>query len=82
MQMQYLNQYISDYVDFIESEYNLNIKIDDIRKLMFEKRVVYDHNVDQRGFKWSGRALLKKVKYFSLPGYISENLNKYKDWLD
>ena len=25
---------------------------------------------------------LKKVKYFSLPGYISENLNKYKDWLD
>jgi beta-1,4-mannosyl-glycoprotein beta-1,4-N-acetylglucosaminyltransferase len=58
------------------------LKIDDIRKLMFEKRVVYDHNVDQRGFKWSGRALLKKVKYFSLPGYISENLNKYKDWLD
>ena len=30
MQMQYLKQYISDYVDFIESEYNLNINIDDI----------------------------------------------------
>lgn len=30
MKMQYLNQYISDYQDFIESEYNLNIKIHDI----------------------------------------------------
>ena len=30
MEIQYLNQYISDYQDFIESEYNLNINIDDI----------------------------------------------------
>jgi hypothetical protein len=30
MEMQYLKQYISDYIDFIESEYNLNIKIHDI----------------------------------------------------
>ena len=30
MEMQYLKQYISNYQDFIESEYNLNINIDDI----------------------------------------------------
>ena len=49
---------------------------------MLEKRVVYDHNIDQRGYKWSGESKLKKVHNNILPDYINTNLEKYKDWLD
>ena len=58
------------------------LKINDIKKLMSEKRVVYDHNVDQKSYKWSGKSQLKKIKNFLLPSYVSDNLDKYKDWLD
>ena len=58
------------------------LKIHDIKKLMAEKRVVYDHNVDQKSFKWSGKSTLKKIRNDFLPPYINLNLNKFKNWLD
>ena len=58
------------------------LKINDIKKMITEKRSIYDHNVDQKGFKWSGKSILKKIKNDELPGYINNNLEKYKDWLD
>ena len=32
------------------------------KKFMDEKRVVYDHNVDQKEFIWSGNSKLKKIQ--------------------
>ena len=58
------------------------LKINDIKKLIAEKRVMYDHNVDQKAYKWSGKSILKKVSNDVLPNYIESNLIKYKDWLD
>ena len=58
------------------------LKINDLKKLIAEKRVVYDHNVDQKSYKWSGKSILKKIKNDELPDYINNNLNKFKDWLD
>ena len=58
------------------------LKIDDLKKLITEKRVMYDHNVDQRGYKWSGKSILKKIENRLLPNYISSNLEKFKNWLD
>ena len=58
------------------------LKINDIKKMITEKRSIYDHNVDQKGFKWSGKSILKKIKNDELPDYINNNLEKYKDWLD
>ena len=58
------------------------LKINDIKKFMDEKRVVYDHNVDQKDYKWSGKSRLKKIQNSFLPSYISSNLDKYKNWLD
>ena len=58
------------------------LKIEDLKKLISEKRVMYDHNVDQRGYKWSGKSILKKVKHIELPSYVTNNLNLYKEWLD
>ena len=58
------------------------LKIHDLKKLIIEKRVMYDHNVDQRGYKWSGKSMLKKIENRLLPNYISSNLEKFKNWLD
>ena len=58
------------------------LKIDNLKKLIAEKRVMYDHNVDQKGYKWSGKSILKNIELDLLPKYISSNLSKYSDWLD
>tara|TARA_B100001248_G_scaffold253200_1_gene230153 strand:+ start:157 stop:1026 length:870 start_codon:yes stop_codon:yes gene_type:complete len=58
------------------------LKLNDIRKLIKEKRVMYDHNIDQRGYKWSGKAILKNIDIKLLPSYITENVEKFKEWLD
>ncbi len=58
------------------------LKIDDLKKLIFEKRVMYDHNVDQKSYKWSGKSKLKKIDNSYLPEFVSLNLDKYKKWLD
>ena len=58
------------------------LKIDNLKKLIKEKRVMYDHNVDQKGYKWSGKSILKNIDTKKLPEYVSDNLEKYKDWLD
>ena len=58
------------------------LNIEDLKKMMKEKKVVYDHAVDQKGYKWSGNYQLKKIKKDLLPTYISNNEEKYKDWLD
>ena len=65
---------------FEYEESGLNIK--DIKKLINEKRVMYDHKVDKKGFKWSGKSKLKNIGLDKLPIYITENLSKYKEWLD
>ena len=58
------------------------LKIHDLKKLIIEKRVMYDHNVDQRGYKWSGKSMLKKIENRLLPNYISSNSERFKNWLD
>ena len=58
------------------------LKLDDIKKLILEKRVMYDHTVDQKGYKWSGKSILKRIDLEHLPKYISSNTQKYVDWLD
>jgi len=58
------------------------LNVEDLRKMMKERKVVYDHSVDQKGFKWSGNFQLEKVNKNLLPAYIYNNAEKYKDWLD
>ena len=58
------------------------LSIKDLKKLIEEKRVMYDHNIDQKGYKWSGKSILKNYDIGLLPEYISSNQKKYSDWLD
>ena len=64
-------------------EYEVSgLKIKNLEKLISEKRVMYDHNVDQAGYKWSGKSKLVTVSDVELPEYINLNREKYQDWLD
>ena len=58
------------------------LNISDIKRFVAEKRVIYDHNVDSKAFKWSGKTKLNKVEDSLLPEHVSSNILKYKDWLD
>ena len=58
------------------------LRIGDIKKYIDEKRVIYDHNVDQKTYKWSGKSILKKIDNKLLPEYVNSNLSKYSEWID
>ena len=58
------------------------LSIKNLRQLMAEKRVMYDHNVDQKSYKWSGKSILKKIDTNLLPEYVSKNLKSFNEWLD
>ncbi len=58
------------------------LKIEDLRKKVFEKKIIYDHNVDQRESKWHSKKTLSKIDISELPDYLKKNVNKYSDWLD
>ena len=47
----------------------LNIK--DIKRLINEKKIIYDHGIDQKKYKWSGNKKLNKVDNTYLPKYIT-----------
>ncbi len=58
------------------------LELKDIKNLINEKRVMYDHTVDQKGYKWSGKSILQKLDLKFLPDYIRDNKQKYIEWLD
>ena len=58
------------------------LEIKDLKKMIEEKRVMYDHTVDQKGYKWSGKSKLVKIENKYLPKYINTNLSKYSEWMD
>ena len=58
------------------------LSVGDIKKFIDEKRVIYDHNVDQKTYKWSGKSILKKIDNKLLPEYVNFNLSKYGEWID
>ena len=66
------------HYEFTESGLNIN----DIRKFISERRIVYDYIVDQKKFKWSGKSRLNKMDSSLLPDYVTNNFSKYSEWLD
>ena len=66
------------HYEFEQSGFNL----DDLKKLMKNKVIMYKHNADQKEDKWSGGSKLEKIDVSILPDYIKLNLNKFNEWLD
>ena len=58
------------------------LTLDDVKEMVKNKKVLYDHSVDQKDYKWCGKTTLKKIPLLEMPKYIAENFEKYRMWLD
>ena len=58
------------------------LNIDDLRKKIYERKIIYDHSVDQREMKWKSEETLTKVDLANMPNYLKENCIKYASWLE
>ena len=64
-------------------EYDLNpVGIEKIKKMIHEKKTIYNLKTDMRSNKFDGRNKLKKIDIDLLPSYISNNKNKFSDWIE
>ena len=64
-------------------EFDLNpLEINDIEKLIREKKAIYNLNVDKRNQKIGDGNKLEIYDIKKLPNYIFDNLNKFKEWID
>ena len=61
---------------------NSGLKVEDIQKLIKEKKALYNYSADQRQNKWSENSQLKTINLNLLPKYISDNKDKYTEWLE
>ena len=66
------------HFEYEESGLNIN----DLKRMIEQKKVVYDHAVDQKGFKWSGNFKLQKIEKSLLPSYVVNNEEIFNKWLD
>ena len=72
---------LSNFMHHLEYEYS-GLKLNDMEKMVREKKILYDHRAKQEEEKYTGSQSLKKINKTNLPTYISENIDKYKEWLD
>ena len=61
---------------------NSGLKLKDLKWMIKEKRVMYKHSLDKKLDKWGKGEKLTTTKIEEMPNYISENIEKYKLWLD
>jgi len=66
------------YKDFESSGLNIN----DLKRLINEKKVMYNHKIDKKKDKWKGGVKLQTLKLEEMPKHIIENYQRYKPWLD
>ena len=54
----------------------------DLRKKIIQKKAIYDHNVDQKDYKWASQTTLKTIDLIEMPDYLRESYKKYTKWLE
>ena len=71
----------SNYLHHLEFEKS-KINIQEVEKLIQNKKIIYDHNVKQEGNKFNASNNLVTVDDKYLPKYLIENKNKFINWFD
>ena len=64
-------------------EFDINpLSIDQIDKIIKNKKAIYNLNVDKSGKKFESGNRLEKYEFNKLPTYIQKNKDNFKDWID
>ena len=58
------------------------LKLEDIKKMVKNNKILYDLGIDRRDYKWNGTKTLNKVDIAEMPKYLSSNYKKYSNWLE
>ena len=58
------------------------LKVKDLQKKIEEKKIFYDHSVDQKEYKWGSDKKLTTISLSQMPDYLKENYKKYVNWLE
>ena len=58
------------------------LNVEDLKRLINEKRIMYNHNIDKKKNKWSSGEKLEALKLEEMPKYVIDNYKIYKPWLD
>ena len=58
------------------------LKLENIKEMIKNKKIIYDLDVDQKDYKWKGSKKLSKVPLSQMPDYLSNNYKKYSNWLE
>ena len=72
---------MKNFLHHLEYE-NSGLTVEDIKKNISEKKVIYDHFADKRANKVLSTGNLEKLDIKYLPSYIALNQDKYKEWID
>ena len=72
---------LSNFAHHYEFERS-KLKIEDIKKFVLQKRVIYDYDVDKRNYKWSGSKKLVKYPIKKLPNFIYKEKHNLRKWID
>jgi len=58
------------------------LNVEDVRKKISQKKIIYDHGMDQKEYKWGSEKILSTINLSELPDYLKENSKKYSNWLE
>ena len=58
------------------------LDVEDIKKIISDKKVFYDHQADKKEKKWGAEINLVRENDYNLPKYIIKNKEKFNNWLD
>ena len=58
------------------------LKLEDLKKKIKEKKIIYDHSQDQTGYKWGSNTTLSTIGLSKMPDYLRKNYKRYQNWLD
>ena len=72
---------LESYLHHIDYDRN-PLNIDQITKIIEDKKTIYDLKVDSKEEKFNPKNKLIKVSRNEMPKYINDNINKFKDWID
>ena len=72
---------LKSYLHHIDYDRN-PLGIEKIKKIVNEKKTIYDLRVDKKKNKFEAKNKLVKIKKDELPSYIFDNLDKYSEWID
>jgi beta-1,4-mannosyl-glycoprotein beta-1,4-N-acetylglucosaminyltransferase len=64
-------------------EYDVSpVGVENIRKMIDNKKTIYNLKADMRSNKFDGNNELTKIDLDLLPNYISENVDKFSKWIE